>query len=382
MNIFFDKNFLKSIPDKYIDKIDSKLDLICQYSVNQFRKSASCRKIKSCNGIYKFRFSLGDRIIFKYIAEGIYLISYATHDKQIKIAERYNKVKNGITTNIIKWSRHAISILLNGDADKNSKVAEDKLCETCQPADNQSDLFDIDAAYVEDEFDEIIDNKINNLIRDGILSDALEEVRELYLEQNNIDKAVFYDEIINVSEKRSFFVANSDKISCIEINKNINGGITRDNIKTAIDIIYSQAGVYLYPIFAVSVQNTGVYELFYLSTENKRSPNKNKEQVAFKIINEIGEITSWGNITLECLLYSIKTNRLVGNIWLDVYPESKTYTKKDYHGNIQHDLEKYGVAFNLKTTADVKSNRIFSNKKLIKTKQEIFADNLNFIFGK
>lgn len=381
MDIFFDKLFLKSIPDKYINKIDHKLEMISQYSINQFRKSNSCRKIKSCNDIYKFRFSRGDRIVFMYITNGIHLIKYATHDKQIKIAERYNRIKNTITSNMIKWSNNAIALLLNVVNEKNGSKEEINIDSSEQIYESIDDV-NLNEEYIEDETDETIDKEINELIESGILSNDLEKVRELYLKKEDINNAIFYDEIINISEKREFFTSNVDKISCIEINKNTNGQITYGDIKTAIDIVYDQYNVYLYPIFSVHVQLTGIYEIFCLPTENKKQPSRNKEQIISKINKDIGEIKFWGNIIIECLLYSTKTNSLLQNIWLDVFPALNSYMQKDYHGDIKHNLNKYGYAINIDTSSNERGNKIFSNRKLIQSKEDVLKDNLNFIFNK
>ena len=385
MDIFFDKRFLNSIPERALHRIDHKLDLISKYTVNQFWKSVSCRKIKSCNGIFNFRFNIGECIIFKYISNGIQLIKYATHDKQIKLAERCNKVCSELSDNLIKWNKNSIAIILgyNVSDEENKHEQTD-----CYVKENENENIstmdedlDMDKEYIEDCLDDEIDRDINDLIKKGLLSDSLEEVRDLYLEKDNIEKAIFYDEIINVSEKRAFFCNNKQWACCIEINKNASNKINKDNIRQAFNIVYTERNLYVYPLFCVSVEGTGIYKILYLHTENKKLPQNNQEQVVSKIINEIGEISLYGNILIECLLYSNKDNSMQKNIWLDIYTDISKCLIKKYTDMRSRALEKRKFAVNIETTADEKCNKITANRGMVLSQENLVKNNLAFIFG-
>lgn len=377
MDIYYDDNFIKNIPIKCVHRIEEKFAIINSYtSINQFRKASSCRKVASCNSIFKFRLSAGERIIFKYINEGILALSYATHDKQIRIAKKYDN-NNHIVKNCVKWIKNSIFNAVNVNKPSDN---HDTITKTFEQS------YDYNNPYAsiinEEEFDKRIDAEIIKLIKEGVLSDNLEEVREQYLDNGDIDKAIKFDEMIHTSDMAKFFEQHQNNTCYFDIHLNSNGEITEKNIKQAVDIIYNQMGVCMFPYFFVNVLGTGEYKSCRLDDINTRNMKNGKNKMIKILLSEIGEITSWHGLILMCLVYSKFDMQLQKNMCYNIFPEENIYIKESCSDIKQHILKRLGYTLDIDFSNAINGSRFTIGEKIIKTDKELHDSNMDFIFGK
>lgn len=390
MDIYFDKIFLDSLPERIYDTIDKKLQRIYQYDFLQFRHSALCRKIKAVKNIFKFRFSDGDRIVFKYIYNGIRLIRYATHDKQIKVALNYNKIRDTLTDELIKWRSNAIRLLLLKDSPKETGMPDraasnnvyynyqDTSIDTPQ---NQEDNV-INISYKEDEIDEDIDASIIQLVKQKILDDDFtEDVVDKFLDNNDIEKAIYYEEIINIADRKTFYEKYRNSLSSITISKNEHGRISTEDIREAINMFYDKTELCIYPLFYAKVLGTGYNTMLYIQTENRKDISSNKNKIISLLINKIGAVEKWGEIVLSFL--AIKKNNYASTVNdCDLVVESKcnyiiSPSKKmiNYADNTSHmDYNNSGISSN-------NINTFSFGKRYESDDTKVLSHNLDFIFG-
>lgn len=396
MDIYFDKMFLDSLPERIYDTIDQKLQRIYQYDFLQFRYSALCRKIKAVKNIFKFRFSDGDRIIFKYIYNGIRLIRYATHDKQIKVALNYNKIRDTLTDELIKWRSNAIKLLLLRDSPEETDIPDrvasnvkessnnvyhnyqDTSVDTLQ---NQEDNA-INISYEEDEIDEDIDASIIQLVKQKILDDDFTEgIVDKFLDNNDIEKAIYYEEIINIADRKNFYEKYRNSLSSITISKNEHGKVLTNDIREAINMFYDKTELCIYPLFYARVLGTGYNTMLYIQTENRKNISSNKNKIISLLINKIGAVEKWGEIVLSFL--AIKKNNYASAVNdCGLVVESKcdyiiSPSKKmiNYADNNPHmDYNNPGISLNNINTFSFGKRYEFDDAKVL-------SHNLDFIFG-
>ena len=90
------KRMINELPIDRKENILNKISifeetLLKNKSLSNIQKGFWIRNIKGTD-VYKFRVNSGDRILFKYIDNEIYFISYCKHDDQVRVARNY---KNG-----------------------------------------------------------------------------------------------------------------------------------------------------------------------------------------------------------------------------------------------------------------------------------------------
>lgn len=374
MDIYYGSDFTDSLPRECICRTDDKLLHISAYnSMDSFRKSASCRKVKSCNNIFKFRLSAGERIIFKYIEKGIYIFSYATHNNQIRIAKKYDNVKD-IINNCIKWCKGSLEKAFKS---KHGNQLPNNVTENNIVPEPPNDNFD------EEDFDRQLDEQILELIKQGIISDELESVRESYLDRGDIDNAIKFDDIINIADMSKLYANNIDKLSCININLNSSHMITENDIRRAANIVYHNEGVCIFPYFYAYLVGTAEYKACILDGITIKNMSNGCNKLAETLIDRIGTVTNWYGLMIICLAYSDTDMSMHPNICLDVYPETNRCRIEPFANTKSYVYHKYGYKFNIEQFySHVKSSRLTAGERIITSSTELCNSNLDFIFNK
>lgn len=399
MDIYFDKVFLGSLPNNAFDIIDKKLERISQYSFLQFRRSTSCRKIKAVKDVFKFRFNDGDRIVFKYVHQGIRLIKYASHDKQIRTALNYNKIRDILTNGLIKWVTNAISsLLLNNHiaatTNTTNHVVEERLncfyacnnecIEECLAVDNE---IREDTSYIEDEIDEELEAIILQMAKQGILDNTFDSrIVDDFLDNNDIENAILFEEVLNLYEKKKFFEDNRDKFSVINITKGTSAKISLNDIRKAIDLFYEKTDYCIYPLFYASIKGTGCLKMLYTPTENKNDPTPTKENIISLISKRIGVVQQYSAIALTFLAFEKEayvdfvqhndSNVIVSNYEFTICP-SKNTISKDHHVNAQLELhisEEFSID-------GINGDKFALAKRYNEDDDKLLQNNLDFIFS-
>ena len=398
MDIYFDKIFLDSLPERVYSTIDQKLQRICQCDFLQFRFSVSCRKIKAVKDIFKFRFSDGDRIVFKYIHNGIRLVQYTTHDKQIKVALNYNKIRDTLTDKLIKWSDNAIRFLLlkdlpkvfdeNVDTVKEHNICHDYEYQYIVAETSQNEEKDIlDTPYEEDEIDEEIEASILQLLKQDILNDNFnKDIIDKFLNNNDIEKAMYYEEIINIADRKIFYEDHRSSLSSIMISKNEHGKITLDNIRASIDLFYDKTELCIYPLFLVWVVGTGYKNMLYIQTENRKDVVSSKNNIITLLLSRVGAVEKWGEIIISFL--AIKKENYVSaarDCDLFIEPESHFVVSPSKNSVERKSNNSYLSVFSYYGNKNVSPNdaNLFAYAKRYEQDDEkVLAHNLDFIFNK
>ena len=292
MAIIFDKNFYKSVPGYPDSPIVKKVEnFIMELNENdkiitKLSHGFYCRKIRSTRNRYKFRVNNGDRIVFCYQNDrkDICFIKYCTHDKQILVAK------------------------------------------------NIKDIHMSRRAYVEDSFDNIIDEEILREIKQKIQQEDIEGAYDL-AQKNSSNNAKLSKDLrktIKIKEFQEKYksIMNANQESGLLISTKGESDVYKGSLQYAMNRVYSEYHCILAPYFKIVIPGTMINMPFFSEKANSETNIKKYIEVLVNdLYDKIGMTaqksgTSERELVLQGFFYD--SDKQIKAMYIEVNPCEKT----------------------------------------------------------